>query len=94
LEKDDGSAKDLCNRCKKPVRATEMLRFEGQIYHAYHYNCCQCKRELGGDYKELEGKLYCPNDYETVTAKVCFACRRAITGRSITALNKQFHPEV
>ena len=38
--------------------------------------------------------LYCPEDYEKVTAPTCFACKKIILGPNINALGKNFHPEV
>ncbi|KAI9141839.1 hypothetical protein BKA69DRAFT_1156944 [Paraphysoderma sedebokerense] len=83
---------NLCLRCKKPIDG-EVFFYKDGKYHAYHFNCTLCKKELKTDCKEHEGKLYCPEDYKKVTAPSCYACKKLIMGTSITALGKAFHPE-
>jgi hypothetical protein len=70
------------------------LQIKEHRYHVYHFNCVSCKRPLERDFKELDGKYYCPDDYAKVRALVCFACGKPITGRSVAALSRAFHPEV
>lgn len=90
---DAGFNKNTCERCKKPIMANEEeLMVEGLRYHAYHHTCTQCKKQLTSDYKQHDGKLYCPADYAKVIAPLCYVCRKPIYGRVITAIGKQFHP--
>jgi len=72
--------KEACGKCKKPIAPEELLVLKGVRYHAYHFPCTICKTILGADCVEYEGKLYCPKDYEIVTAPVCYTCRRPIFG--------------
>ncbi|RKO89237.1 hypothetical protein BDK51DRAFT_11852, partial [Blyttiomyces helicus] len=72
------------------------LVIRNQRFHASHFTCAQCKQILiGGPQgaREHAGKLYCLPDFERITSRVCFACRRPIVGRSVTAIGKQYHLE-
>ncbi|KAJ3277886.1 LIM and senescent cell antigen-like-containing domain protein 2 [Borealophlyctis nickersoniae] len=91
--KERQDALDSCERCKKPIPSTQLLRLHGQKFHAHHFTCPACKQTLTPACKEYEGKLYCLPDFEKITTRVCFACRRPIQGRSVTAMGKQYHPE-
>jgi len=92
-EQEERMRKEACGKCKKQIAPEELLVLKGVRYHAYHFPCTICKAILGSDCVEYEGKLYCPKDYEIVTAPVCYTCRRPIFGPSITALGRQFHTE-
>ncbi|KAI8904732.1 hypothetical protein EDD86DRAFT_229820 [Gorgonomyces haynaldii] len=84
--------KNLCQQCQKPLSG-EVLTFKGLKYHPYHYHCKMCKKELDQRAKEYDGDLYCLEDYQKLMSQTCFGCRRPITGRSISALGKIYHPD-
>ena len=51
-------------RCKKPiVDKTELLILQKEKFHAYHFSCASCSRNLDAECKDLDGKLYCPPCY-------------------------------
>ncbi|KAL7746523.1 hypothetical protein RI367_008173 [Sorochytrium milnesiophthora] len=91
-ERDHAAALDLCFRCKKRIDGIPFM-YKGSKYHAYHFNCTLCKKELDLSCQEHDGKLYCPQDYERATAPTCYSCKKIILGPNITALGKAFHPE-
>jgi len=52
--------KHMCDRCKKPIAdPNEMLIIKKQKFHAFHFSCTACKKDLTPDCEELDGKLYC-----------------------------------
>lgn len=82
-----------CSICKKPIIG-EYLKIRGQYIHPEHYQCEVCHKQFqGGDCREYEGKFYCFEDYLRMLKKVCAACRKPIVGRSMSALNRVWHPE-
>ena len=51
-------------RCKKPiVDKTELLVLNKEKFHAYHFSCASCSKNLDSECKDLDGKLYCPPCY-------------------------------
>ncbi|KAG5461843.1 MAG: hypothetical protein BJ554DRAFT_5904, partial [Olpidium bornovanus] len=70
-----------------------MLVIKGNKYHASHFSCAYCKKELRQDYKEHEGRLFCPDCYERLNNPACFACDEMVYGRIVTAMGKTYHPE-
>jgi hypothetical protein len=87
---------DVCEQCKKPIREG-LVVIKKQKFHISHFNCAICSKTLTPDFKEADGKLYCPEDYARLQSgfPTCHACRGGITGTLVTAANgKQFHPEV
>lgn len=96
-EQEQEAQRNMCDKCKKPItNRNEMLVIKRQKFHAYHFTCSNltCRKDLDGDCKELDGKFYCPACHSKALVATCAACHRPIEGRSITALGKQFHPEV
>merc|ERR1712137_964839 len=68
--------------------------FEVKKMHPEHYTCemCGCGF-VGGNCTERDGKFYCQDCFRKLLQPVCFACRKPIPGRSVTALGKVYHPE-
>jgi hypothetical protein len=86
---------NLCGRCKKPLLPGEdILQYLDGHFHAFHFNCTTCQQPLTKMYKEYERNLYCNECHVAATMPTCFGCHKPIYGRSVTALNRQFHPEV
>lgn len=49
----------------------------------HHFSCSKCESELVNmGFVELNGNIYCENDYETFYAPKCAKCRKAIVGVS------------
>ncbi|KAJ3306481.1 LIM and senescent cell antigen-like-containing domain protein 2 [Kappamyces sp. JEL0829] len=85
-------ATDSCEFCNKPIEKYPLL-FKGGKYHAYHYHCHVCQKQLDHTAREYAGELYCFPDYEKIQSKICGACRKPIMGNTVSALGKVFHPE-
>eukprot|EP01099_Mayorella_cantabrigiensis_P000108 TRINITY_DN1045_c0_g1_i1.p1 TRINITY_DN1045_c0_g1~~TRINITY_DN1045_c0_g1_i1.p1 ORF type:complete len:611 (+),score=124.65 TRINITY_DN1045_c0_g1_i1:65-1897(+) len=83
----------LCAKCKLPIIG-EYITLKGQKLHPEHYRCQACGCEFNaGNCHEYEGNLYCYEDYVKLIKDVCFACKKPIPGRSLTAMGRVWHPE-
>jgi hypothetical protein len=83
----------ICARCKEVIEG-EFIVLQGQRMHPYHFTCHKCKCSFkGANCHEYEGRLYCDPHYRELLAATCAQCKKPITGRSVTALGKQWHPE-
>ena len=88
-------AYEVCDKCKNPLSSDKII-FNNQKLHAYHFTCTACKITLSSsNCKEFESRLYCIKDYERLLNlnANCFACKQQITGRSVNAMGKYFHPD-
>lgn len=83
---------DICQTCLKVIQG-KPLRFRGDPYHPYHFNCSQCKCDLDHTARDVGGKLYCLPCHDKMGIPICATCRRPIEGRCVNALGKQYHPE-
>jgi len=84
---------ELCALCKKPIMG-EYIILNGQKIHPEHYRCESCGCDfMGGNCKEHNGKNYCYECYEKLVKNVCAGCGKPIIGRSLTALQRTWHPE-
>lgn len=80
------------------------LRFRGEVYHPYHFNCAACGVELDENAREVRNRpglakndtneLYCLRCHDKMGVPICGACRRPIEERVVTALGKHWHVEV
>lgn len=80
------------------------LKFRGEVYHPYHFNCTACGIELDADAREVRNRsgfakndmneLYCLRCHDKMGIPICGACRRPIEERVVTALGKHWHVEV
>lgn len=79
------------------------LRFRGEVYHGYHFNCTSCNAELDATAREVKSRpgfaandmneLYCLRCHDKMGIPICGACRRPIEERVVTALGKHWHVE-
>jgi len=79
------------------------LRFRGEVYHPYHFNCTGCASELTSTAREVRtrpgytanelNELYCLRCHDKMGIPICGACRRPIEERVVTALGKHWHVE-
>ncbi|CAG0894766.1 unnamed protein product [Darwinula stevensoni] len=90
------AGKHICFTCKQVIDEGP-LRFRGEVYHPYHFNCGLCGVELDADARELTtpqpNELYCQRCHDKMEIPICGACRRPIEERAVTALGKQWHVE-
>lgn len=80
------------------------LKFRGEVYHPYHFNCTSCGVELDSNAREVRSRpgyaandmneLYCLRCHDKMGIPICGACRRPIEERVVTALGKHWHVEV
>ena len=78
----------LCHECNAKVKASEIgkyscnkchglidgapLRFRGEVYHGYHFNCTSCGIELDSTAREIKSRTgYAANDM--VSEKILFS---------------------
>ncbi|PAA71746.1 hypothetical protein BOX15_Mlig024389g1 [Macrostomum lignano] len=88
-----GAARFLCNRCHDIIEADQVLRFKGDNYHPYHFNCTGCRAELTAEAREKDDQLYCIRCFDKLGVPVCARCRRPIEERVVHAINKAWHVE-
>jgi len=91
-EKASGLGRCLCHKCHTIIEEP-VLRFKGEVYHPYHFNCNNCKVELNSEAREKNGDLYCLRCHDKMGIPICGACRRPIEDRVVNALGKQWHVE-
>ncbi|XP_055588337.1 LIM and senescent cell antigen-like-containing domain protein 1 isoform X2 [Uranotaenia lowii] len=101
-EKNDGQGKYICNKCHGVIDDAP-LRFRGDVYHGYHFNCTSCGVELDSSAREVKNRtgyaandmneLYCLRCHDRMGIPICGACRRPIEERVVTALGKHWHVE-
>jgi len=84
--------KPICQKCFLIIEA-KPLRFRGDPYHAFHFNCSTCGVDLDHKARDVGGRLYCLPCHDKMGIPICAACRRPIEGRCVNALGKQWHPE-
>lgn len=85
--------KHICQRCQQPIDQESPFRHQGQVFHAYHFNCSACGVELNEQARELRGDLYCLRCHDKMGVPVCGACHKPIDERVVTALGKHWHVE-
>ena len=94
--------KYICHQCHGVID-DKPLRFRGELYHPYHFNCTACGVELNSDAREVNSRpgyaanemneLYCLRCHDKMGIPICGACRRPIEERVVTALGKHWHVE-
>ncbi|GLV43738.1 steamer duck [Carabus blaptoides fortunei] len=97
-----GLGKYVCHKCHGIID-DKPLRFRGEVYHPYHFNCTACHVELDSNAREVRSRpgfaandmneLYCLRCHDKMGIPICGACRRPIEERVVTALGKHWHVE-
>ncbi|XP_039250060.2 LIM and senescent cell antigen-like-containing domain protein 1 isoform X1 [Styela clava] len=91
-EKALGLGKYVCQKCQAIIDE-EVLRFKGEPYHPFHFNCQHCGKELTAEARELRGELFCLPCHDKQGIPICGACRRPIEERVVSAMGKHWHVE-
>ncbi|XP_065190083.1 paxillin-like isoform X2 [Sycon ciliatum] len=68
----------------------------GQLWHPECFNCMECSMPFkDGNFLENNGKPYCERHYHVSKGNIatCFACRKQVAGRVLTAMGRKYHPE-
>ncbi|KAF6019020.1 PDLIM5 [Bugula neritina] len=82
----------ICAKCNVEIRGPFVLALN-KSWCPNHFTCSKCNSELVNmGFVELNGNVYCENDYESFFAPKCAKCRQAIIGDTINALEKTWHP--
>ncbi|KAI6243667.1 UNC-97-like protein [Aphelenchoides fujianensis] len=92
IEKAAGSDRYVCHKCNTLIDGGH-IKFKGDTFHPYHFNCKRCGTELTEDAREIGGELFCLRCHDTMGIPICGACHRPIEERVITALGKNWHIE-
>ncbi|KAF7282153.1 hypothetical protein GWI33_003119 [Rhynchophorus ferrugineus] len=96
------SLKYICRKCNEVID-DQPLRYDGEVYHPYHFRCTLCSIELDANARVLKyrpnmtrndkNKLYCLRCYDKMRLRICGGCRRPIEERVVVALGKYWHVE-
>ncbi|CAF1266367.1 unnamed protein product [Adineta steineri] len=90
--KDSNTSERFCSTCQQMIE-NKYIKYKGECYHAYHFQCSSCRIELDENAREIRGLLYCLSCHNKLDLPVCAACRRLIDDRVVSALGKQWHVE-
>jgi paxillin len=63
------------------------------FHFMFHLILIYSQAFVDGSFFESGGKPYCKLHYHAQTGSVCGGCQKAITGRSVNAMGKNWHPE-
>lgn len=86
------NGKYTCFKCHSIIEEGH-IKFKGEAYHPYHFNCNLCGIELNETAREKDGNLFCLRCHDKTGIPICAACRRPIEGRIVMAFNKAWHVE-
>ncbi|KAI5639106.1 LIM domain-containing protein [Phthorimaea operculella] len=80
-----------CHGCGEPI-TDRVIQALGVSWHAHHFVCGGCKKELGGGgFMEQAGRPYCSGCYADKFAARCAGCKKPITDKAIIALDNKWH---
>ena len=83
----------MCQKCTTPIE-NDIIRYKGESYHPYHFNCKLCDQELNANAREVSGELYCFKCHDKLDIPICSGCHTAIDQeRIVYALGKTWHVE-
>jgi paxillin len=81
-----------CRACNQPILG-DCINALGSQWHPEHFNCQFCHKAFTGTFYEFEGLPYCEVHYYARMGTSCAGCQQPITGASVDALGKKWHPE-
>eukprot|EP00030_Apusomonadida_sp_AF-17_P005312 a5245_36.p1 GENE.a5245_36~~a5245_36.p1 ORF type:complete len:222 (+),score=48.69 a5245_36:44-667(+) len=82
-----------CAKCRRPIAGRCVSALNRQ-WHPEHFVCAHCEKPFsGGAFYERDGMPYCDVHYHQLFGTVCAKCGKSITGRGVTAIGKQWHPD-
>ncbi|XP_054154072.1 LIM and senescent cell antigen-like-containing domain protein 1 [Oppia nitens] len=85
--------KYICFKCHSIIDEGAPIKYKGEPYHPYHFNCKNCGQELNSDARTIKEELYCLRCHDKMGIPICGACHRPIEERIVTALGKNWHVE-
>ncbi|KAI8895646.1 hypothetical protein BC833DRAFT_600484 [Globomyces pollinis-pini] len=80
-----------CAACGEPITDGKISHAFGRVFHSRHLRCTICKHRIRGPHVEHNGKAFCAEDYEKLTASSCAKCKNAIDGNSVHACGSVYH---
>lgn len=87
------NSRQICGGCQKPV-VGETVNAGGQAFHPDCFVCNYCRKAFtDSSFHQVGGKVFCSLHYHAETGSICGGCQKAITGRSVNAMGKSWHPE-
>jgi len=82
-----------CASCDQAIKG-DCINALGSQWHPECFVCQYCQKSFGsGTFFEHAGKPYCEQHYHLQTGSLCAGCGKSISGRSVNALDKKWHPE-
>ncbi|KAI7685937.1 Paxillin [Sarcoptes scabiei] len=84
-----------CCACNKPIKGKPVFAM-GKEWHPECFVCSypSCGRILSpDDFEQHEGKPYCKYHFGEMFLPKCFACKKPIKDKVVSALGKTWHPE-
>ncbi|CAL2040795.1 unnamed protein product [Caenorhabditis brenneri] len=82
-----------CSKCKQRVQDDDLLMYQHEPYHAYHFKCSTCKKVLESDARVVKDDIYCPRCFD-FQCEVCFDCKKVIdpqVEQSLFTMNRHWH---
>ena len=76
-EKSKNEGKPICQKCFNVVEDIP-LRWKGDPYHPYHFNCSGCACVMDHTGRDIGGRLYCLPCHDKQGIPICAACRRPV----------------
>ncbi|KJE90875.1 hypothetical protein CAOG_08582 [Capsaspora owczarzaki ATCC 30864] len=94
-DKPSAQIRGQCGGCGKDITMAERaLSAAGRKWHHDHFVCAHCQKPLGKTpFFELNGKVYCSEDYESLFLPRCHVCQKPQAGNYVSALGKIWCPE-
>ncbi|KJE91383.1 hypothetical protein CAOG_009560 [Capsaspora owczarzaki ATCC 30864] len=84
----------VCGKCTQQILPTDLsLTALDKTWHAHHFTCAECDKQLVANYFPKDGRAYCPEDYNRLFAVVCHGCNKLVEGSIVSAGSFQWHPE-
>eukprot|EP01098_Paradermamoeba_levis_P011338 TRINITY_DN4843_c0_g3_i7.p1 TRINITY_DN4843_c0_g3~~TRINITY_DN4843_c0_g3_i7.p1 ORF type:complete len:421 (-),score=66.20 TRINITY_DN4843_c0_g3_i7:2-1264(-) len=82
----------ICYTCNERINGDALL-LAGQWHHFEHFKCTSCLGQVGLNYGESNGKIYCNTCIRNILKNICWHCGEPVHGRTISALGHIYHPE-
>ncbi|XP_049849393.1 transforming growth factor beta-1-induced transcript 1 protein-like isoform X4 [Schistocerca gregaria] len=85
----------VCASCGEPIYGPS-ISLNNVHLHANKdcFSCQTCKLPVDSTFCNFQGLPYCEKHYlEKVGVPICDGCNQAITGKSLLAIGKKWHPE-
>ncbi|GMT23350.1 hypothetical protein PFISCL1PPCAC_14647, partial [Pristionchus fissidentatus] len=83
----------ICTKCRQSIDKHELLRYNHDHFHAYHFDCTKCKKNLDSTARIMKNELFCARCYD-LQCDICPDCKHPVdheTERSVEACGKHWH---